>query len=82
MRVDLDSGTAAVREPDFDLVALDEALDKLATRDPEAAKFVELRFFAGLTMPQVAEVLGVSLATAERRWAYVKAWLLAELAGG
>jgi RNA polymerase sigma factor (TIGR02999 family) len=80
-RVDLDSGTAAVPEPDLDLVALDAALDRLAARDPERAKLVELRFFAGLSMPQVAEVLGVSLATAERRWAYTKAWLLAELAG-
>ena len=79
-RVELDSG-AAVDEPDLDLVAVDEALNKLAARDPEKAKVVELRFFAGLTMPQVAEVLGVSLATAERRWAYTKAWLLAELSG-
>jgi len=81
-RGDLDSGSAAVPGPDLDLVALDEALDKLAARNPEAAKLVELRYFAGLTMPQVAEVLGVSLATSERRWAYTKAWLLAELAGG
>lgn len=80
--VDLDSGTAAVPESDLDLVAVDEALNKLATRDPDRAKLVELRFFAGLSMPQVAEVLGVSLATAERRWAYTKAWLLAELARG
>jgi len=80
-RVDLDSGLAAGPEPDLDLVALDEALDKLAARNPDRAKLVELRFFAGLTMGQAAEVLGVSLATAERRWAYVKAWLLAELAG-
>ena len=52
---------------------------KLALRDPDRAKLVELRFFAGLTMPKVAEVLGVSLATVERQWAYTKAWLLAEL---
>ena len=79
-RVDLGSGTAAFAEPDLDLIALDEALNKLAARDPDRAKLVELRFFAGLTMAQAAEVLGVSLATAERRWAYTKAWLLAELA--
>jgi RNA polymerase sigma factor (TIGR02999 family) len=78
-RVELDSGAAAVPEPDLDLVAVDEALDRLAARDPARAKLVELRFFAGLTMPQVAEVLGVSLATAERQWAYTRAWLLAEL---
>jgi len=81
-RVDLDSGAAAVPEPDLDLVALDQALNKLAAKDPDRAKLVELRFFAGLTMPKVAEVLGVSLATAERRWAYAKAWLLAELRAG
>ena len=81
-RVDLDSGTAAVDEPDLDLVAVDEALNRLAAADPERAKLVELRFFAGLTMPQVADVLGVSLATAERKWAYTKAWLLAEIGGG
>jgi RNA polymerase sigma factor (TIGR02999 family) len=78
-RIDLDSGLAASPEPDLDLVALDEALNKLAVRDPAKSKLVELRFFAGLTMPKVAEVLGVSLATAERQWAYAKAWLLAEL---
>jgi RNA polymerase sigma factor (TIGR02999 family) len=78
-RVELHSGLAASPEPDLDLIALDEALDRLAARDPDKAKLVELRFFAGLTMPEVAEVLGVSLATAERRWAYAKAWLLAEL---
>ena len=49
------------------------------SRSAARAKLVELRVFAGLSMPQVAEVLGVSLATAERHWAYAKAWLLAEL---
>jgi RNA polymerase sigma factor (TIGR02999 family) len=78
-RVELHSGLAAIPEPALDLIALDEALDRLAARDPARAKLVELRFFAGLTMPQVAEVLGVSLATAERHWTYAKAWLLAEL---
>jgi RNA polymerase sigma factor (TIGR02999 family) len=78
-RVELDSIAAAGPEPDLDLVAVDEALNKLTARDPAKARLVELRFFAGLTMPQVAEVLGVSLATAERQWAYTKAWLLAEL---
>ena len=78
-RVELHSGLAAIPEPDLDLIAVDEALDRLAVRDPARAKLVELRFFAELSMPQVAEVLGVSLATAERHWAYAKAWLLAEL---
>ncbi len=78
-RVELHSGLAASAEPDLDLIAVDEALDRLAASDPAKAKLVELRFFAGLTMPEVAEVLGVSLATAERHWAYAKAWLLVEL---
>jgi RNA polymerase sigma factor (TIGR02999 family) len=78
-RVELHAELAASPEPDLDLIAVDEALDRLAARDPAKAKLVELRFFAGLTMPQVAEVLGVSLATAERHWTYAKAWLLAEL---
>jgi RNA polymerase sigma factor (TIGR02999 family) len=78
-RVDLDSAAAHKPGPDLDLVALDDALNKLAAKDPRKGKLVELRFFAGLTMPEVAEVLGVSLATAERQWAYAKAWLLAEL---
>lgn len=81
-RVELDSSLAAVPEPDLDILALDEALNKLAAKDPDRAKLVELRFFAGLTMPKVAELLGVSLATAERQWAYAKAWLLAELRTG
>ena len=80
-RVELDSGAAARPGPDLDLVAVDEALNKVAATDPPKARLVELRFFAGLTMPQVAEVRGVSLATAERQWAYAKAWLLAELQG-
>ena len=74
-----DSGLAATPELSLDLVALDEALDRLAARDTVKARLVELRFFAGLSMARVAEVLGVSLATAERHWAYAKAWLLAEL---
>jgi RNA polymerase sigma factor (TIGR02999 family) len=77
--VELDSAAVMFPEPDLDLVAVDDALNKLAVRDPSKAKLVELRFFAGLTMSQVAEVLSVSLATAERQWAYTKAWLLAEL---
>jgi RNA polymerase sigma factor (TIGR02999 family) len=77
-RVELHSGLAAFPEPDLDVIALDEALDRLAARDPAKARLVELRYFAGMTMPQVAEVLGISLATAERHWTYAKAWLLAE----
>ena len=78
-RVDLESGLFLTTEPQLDLTALDEALTKLADMDAEKARIVELRFFAGLTMSKVADVSGVSLATAERRWKHAKAWLLVEL---
>ena len=64
---------------DEDLFALDEALDKLAAQDPGKAKLVELRYFAGLTGAQAAAVLGISPTTADRHWAYARAWLRAEV---
>ncbi len=67
--------------PQLDLLALNDALDKLATRDPRTFELVKLRFFAGLTIQQAAAVLGVSVATAENDWAYGKCWLRKELAG-
>lgn len=81
-RVDLDSDCAVAEAPSVDLLALDEALTKLAGREPVKAAVVKLRFFAGLTMPEAAAALGVSLATAERHWAFARAWLYAELADG
>jgi len=72
----------AAPEPDEDLLALDEALEKLATQDPVKARLVELRYFAGLTGEQAAEVLGISPSTADRHWAYARAWLRAEVRGG
>lgn len=64
------------REPDtVELLALAEALDRLAQRDPRLARVVEYRFFGGMTMPDVAEALGVSLRTAERDWRRAKAYL-------
>ena len=62
-----------------DLVALDEALGLLAGRDAEAAELVKLRFFAGLTSTQAAEVLGISSRTADRAWTFARTFLLAEL---
>lgn len=76
--VELETGMAA-SERDLDLTALDEALERLAAVHPERAQIVELRFFAGLTTERAAEVVGVSLSTAERYWSFSKAWLLAEL---
>ncbi len=68
--------------PDDELLALDEALQRLATTDPVKARLVELRYFAGLTSDQAAEVLGIPPRTAERHWAYARAWLQAEVRGG
>ena len=56
-----------------------QALTRLAEKQPLKAELVKLRFFAGLTLPQVAKVLGISLATAERYWTYARVWLYAEL---
>ena len=78
-RHDLDG--IAAPQPDPELLALDEALDKLAASDPLKAKLVELRYFAGLTGEQAAEVLGISPTTADRHWAYARAWLQAEVRG-
>ena len=78
-RLDLDDASPAVVPPGDDLLAVDEALTRLAERDPVRAELVKLRFFAGLTMPEAAAVLGVSLATAERYWVFARTWLCAEL---
>lgn len=79
-RVDLDPECAISEPPSLDLVALDDALAKLAVDHPDKAELVKLRFFAGLTMPDVASALGISLATAERNWAFARGWLYAQLA--
>jgi RNA polymerase sigma factor (TIGR02999 family) len=71
----------ATPEPDEELLALDEALQKLVAIDPKKAKLVELRYFAGLTGEQAAEVLGISPTTADRHWAYARAWLQAGVRG-
>jgi RNA polymerase sigma factor (TIGR02999 family) len=78
-RIDLDEACAVVQSPSEDLLALDEALTRLAERDLLRARLVQLRFFAGLTMTEAAEVLGISLATAERHWTFARTWLYAEL---
>ena len=69
----------ACATPDDDLLALDEALEKLTAQDPDKGRLVELRYFAGLTSEQAAGVLGISPSTADRHWAYARAWLQAEL---
>ena len=80
-RRDLDQIDPAAPESSDDLLALDEALDRLAAADPQAAELVRLRFYAGLPIPEVARVLGISPRTADRTWAYARAWLHQALAG-
>ncbi len=78
-RVKLDAACPIEMPPTDDLLSIDEALTRLAARDPVRAELVKLRFFAGLTMPEAAQALGVSLATAERYWTFARTWLYAEL---
>jgi RNA polymerase sigma factor (TIGR02999 family) len=77
--VDLDSLPIAAGMEDEQLLAVHEALDKLAAHDALKAELVKLRFFAGLTMDEAAEVLCLSKATAKRHWAYARAWLFREI---
>jgi RNA polymerase sigma factor (TIGR02999 family) len=78
-RQPLDGVEIAAPESSADLIALDEALARFEKVDPLKANLVKLRYFAGLTVPQAAAALGISSATADRYWAYARAWLYAEL---
>jgi RNA polymerase sigma factor (TIGR02999 family) len=78
-RVDLPDVPGSVE--DSNVIALDEALAELAAVEPEAAELVQLRYFAGLTVPQAAEALGISPRTADRTWAYARAWLFRRISG-
>ncbi len=81
-RVPLDDVAAAAVPPSDDLLALDEALTRLAEEDPVKARLVELRFFAGLSVEDAAGCLGIARATADRYWAYARAWLYQKLRAG
>jgi RNA polymerase sigma factor (TIGR02999 family) len=81
-RQDVEHVEIAAPEPCPDLEALDEALTRFEAIDPAKAALVKLRYFAGLTVPQAAEALSISTATADRHWAYARAWLHAELKKG
>src|SRR4051812_2067797 len=80
-RTDLDPDAVTAPAPDDELLALHEALDRLAAAHPEKAELVKLRYFAGLTADQAADALGVSPSTADRHWAYARAWLGRALGG-
>ena len=79
IKVSLADATIPVREQDLDVVALDEALNRLAELDEQQSRIVELRFFSGLTVEETAEVMGISPATVKRDWSMAKAWLHREL---
>jgi RNA polymerase sigma factor (TIGR02999 family) len=81
-RLSLEDRDVPVEPPADDILALDDALTRLAETDPEAARVVQLHFFAGLPIEQVAETLGVSRATAYRQWAYARARLRSAIDGG
>jgi RNA polymerase sigma factor (TIGR02999 family) len=81
-RVDLDRLTGPAVATDDDLLELDDALDRLAKEFPVAAELVKLRFFAGLTLGEAAGALGLPRRTADRHWAFARAWLADALAGG
>jgi len=78
-KLSLDEAIALPGAPDLDLVALDDALQGLAKIDERQSRLVELRFFAGLTLEETAEVLQMSVATAKRDWVSAKAWLSREI---
>jgi RNA polymerase sigma factor (TIGR02999 family) len=81
-RVDLDQLTSPSAANDGDLLELDEALDRLANEFPVAAELVKLRFFAGMTLGDAAEVLDIPRRTADRQWAFARAWLADALGSG
>jgi RNA polymerase sigma-70 factor, ECF subfamily len=80
-RVSLSDALAVAADPEGTLPALDEALSRLEQIDPEQARIVELRYFAGLTIEETADALGMSPATLKRRWALARAWLYQDLSG-
>jgi RNA polymerase sigma factor (TIGR02999 family) len=79
-RVNLDDVQLAAESDPATLLSIDEALEKLAKQHPEKANLVKLRYFAGLSLPEAAQALGLSLTTAKRHWTFARAWLYGELA--
>jgi RNA polymerase sigma factor (TIGR02999 family) len=78
-RVELEDVAATVSAPPEEILALDEALTKLAQEHPRQAELVQLRYFAGLTVDEAARVLGISPSTADRHWTFARAWLYREM---
>lgn len=78
-KIDLDDATLAIEGPSDDIIAVDEALAKLERAEPAVAKLVKMRYFAGLRLEEIAKILGISGRTADRYWAYARAWLHREI---
>jgi len=78
-RVDLEEAASLAERPGDDILSLDEALTRFAILEPAKAELVRLRYFAGFSVDETADLLGISRTTAKRYWAYARAWLLAEL---
>ena len=76
---DVDVEAPDVPEPNYDILAVHEVLNRLEQVDSRSGEIVKLRYFAGLTIPEIAAVLGISPSTVDRQWAYARAWLHAEL---
>jgi RNA polymerase sigma factor (TIGR02999 family) len=81
-RVEIEMANLSTRMSSDELVALDEALEKLKQQDPAKAQLVTLRYFGGMTIEQAAEVLGISRVTAHRYWTYARAWLHQQMSAG
>jgi len=81
-RIDLEDAELTVNDPPEELLTVDEGLSALSLRHPEKAQLVKLRYFAGLTAEEAAAAMGISIATANRRWAYARAWLFRYLDSG
>ena len=79
VRMELMDGDLSMEEDPDNLIALDDALKKLAEKDPTKADLVKLRYFAGLTIEQAAQLLNISTATAKRYWTYARAWLYGQI---
>ncbi len=81
-RIDLEDATLAIEGPSEDVIAVDEALTRLAQEDQVVADLVKMRYFAGLNLDEIAKILGISRRTADRYWAYARAWLHREITKG
>lgn len=81
VKIDLASVDVAIRTDDEHLLMVDEALEKLAAKDPEAAELIKLRFFVGLSNEEAAKAMGMGVRSATRLWAYARAWLFREISG-